>query len=935
MATMTLKTANAAVSIILRGSGTASIAWGDGKNNSITLSKSDETCTHNYTASTARTITITGNVTYMECAMNRLTDLDVSGNTLLEYLNCSTNQLTSLNVSGLTKLTGLLCFQNCISNLNVSGCTQLSNIQCQVNKLTTLNLTGLTKLNILVCASNTLKSLDLSAFPNLTYLQCDGCELTSLNISRCTKIQDLYCNCNKLTNLDLRGLTQLRVLSYADNGLTALDLSGFTNLEHLWCSDNKLTSLNLNGCVNLERLFCYNNNLTSLDMSEFTKLNVLRCKNNKLSVTALNNLFASLPTIKSVVALLFIADNPGAKTCNIKAATDKKWYVDGTYILTQPVSTSVIAGSNAKFNIVATDNIMHYYDDGNNSCTPVFTWQWQGNNQSWTKITDESNPGLYKFVNYKTRITPSSELTVIKPTIDMNGYKFRCVVECNNEITVVSNVVTLSVTLPPPSMKLKTAKTDVKITLKGSGAASIVWGDGKSEDMTLSTGGATYTRRYAAPTARTITIIGNVTSLQCDDNQLTALDVTENVKLETLLCQNNQLKTLNVSANFALKTLDCKCNQLQTLYLYRRIFLKKLMISRRVTTLKEVIELKELATLTAKEFAMLKALNDFRELVKFQKLSILTGCIGLTTLYCNDNQLKSLTMDGCTALRTLHCNSNQLKILNIARCTKLTYLDCRKNQLTELHGIGLCKELDTLMCYVNQLKTLYLVNLNKLTRVECNDNKLTRVYLSGCTSITRFISNWNKLTSLNVKSCPNLMEFATTYCEMKEQALNNLFKTLNSITPPPDKIKFLCVLGNPGAKTCNIKAATDKKWYVDDTYIITQPINKSVVEGTDVTFKVVATDNIRNHFGPNGKYAPTFTWQYSANNGKLWSDIPKEDKIHSVVNDQIPITPGSELTVINAPTALSSYLYRCVVRFEEITNISNVATLKVTSKLKK
>ena len=56
-----------------------------------------------------------------------------------------------------------------------------------------------------------------------------------------------------------------------------------------------------------------------------------------------------------------------------------------------------------------------------------------------------------------------------------------------------------------------------------------------------------------------------LTSLYCYGNQLTSLDVSNNLALTTLHCESNQLTSLDVSHNMALTTLDCESNQLTSL----------------------------------------------------------------------------------------------------------------------------------------------------------------------------------------------------------------------------------------------------------------------------------------------------------------------------------------------------------------------------------
>jgi len=56
-----------------------------------------------------------------------------------------------------------------------------------------------------------------------------------------------------------------------------------------------------------------------------------------------------------------------------------------------------------------------------------------------------------------------------------------------------------------------------------------------------------------------------LTSLNCSDNHLTSIDVSNNTPLTELRCEDNQLTMLDVSQNTALSDLDCYGNQLSTL----------------------------------------------------------------------------------------------------------------------------------------------------------------------------------------------------------------------------------------------------------------------------------------------------------------------------------------------------------------------------------
>ena len=57
----------------------------------------------------------------------------------------------------------------------------------------------------------------------------------------------------------------------------------------------------------------------------------------------------------------------------------------------------------------------------------------------------------------------------------------------------------------------------------------------------------------------------NITSLRCENNNLTSLDVTQNTSLNFLFCIGNQLTSLDVSSNTLLTGLRCDFNQLTSL----------------------------------------------------------------------------------------------------------------------------------------------------------------------------------------------------------------------------------------------------------------------------------------------------------------------------------------------------------------------------------
>lgn len=110
----------------------------------------------------------------------------------------------------------------------------------------------------------------------------------------------------------------------------------------------------------------------------------------------------------------------------------------------------------------------------------------------------------------------------------------------------------------------------------------------------------------------------NLDKLWCQDNQLTALDVSKNKLLAILVCDINELTSLNVSNNTKLTRLICWLNQLTNLDV--------------------------------------------------------SSNLELEWLGCSGNQLTSLDVSSNTELEQLGCGSNQISSLDISINTALTEL---------------------------------------------------------------------------------------------------------------------------------------------------------------------------------------------------------------------------------------------------------------------
>ena len=177
-------------------------------------------------------------------------------------------------------------------------------------------------------------------------------------------------------------------------------------------------------------------------------------------------------------------------------------------------------------------------------------------------------------------------------------------------------------------------------------------------------------------------------------------------------------------------------------------------------------------------------------------ISDLTGINGfpsLQTLYCNDNQLSTISLSNNSQLRDLRLNDNNLVFITLSNLTQLeifsannnqlsslnvasnpalralsvsqnnlTTLDtssnpflvqilCDRNQLTSL-TIDTFSDLTDLYCYDNQLTSLDLTTNFNLEILWCRTNKLTSINTTGITSLKTYVAYDNELASIDVST---------------------------------------------------------------------------------------------------------------------------------------------------------------------------------------
>ena len=217
-----------------------------------------------------------------------------------------------------------------------------------------------------------------------------------------------------------------------------------------------------------------------------------------------------------------------------------------------------------------------------------------------------------------------------------------------------------------------------------------------------------------------------VTYMDCSNLEIESMAGLEYfVNLDTLLCTNNQLTALDLSNNVALKFVDCSGNKLTGLDMGNNTLLTELNCMNN-----------ELATLEVGNNTALANLNCSGNQLDALDISQNTA---LTTLNVSGNQLEALDISQNTALVNLNVSGNQLTVLDVSKNTALATLNVSGNQLTDL-DITNNVALTDLNCSDNDLSVLDVSKNDLLEKLDCRNNEsLTKILLAEDQVITELL----------------------------------------------------------------------------------------------------------------------------------------------------------------------------------------------------
>ncbi|MBO7650296.1 MAG: InlB B-repeat-containing protein [Lachnospiraceae bacterium] len=503
-------------------------------------------------------------------------------------------------------------------------------------------------------------------FPNLVSLQVNSNPITELNVSMNPHLVSLYCGNCQLNSLDLHNNAELIALECSNNNLSALDLSNNPMLYSLYCSGNQLTELDLS----------HNNSLMWLETC-FNEIPILDISSNEYLTKAF--------TEGTLCYISGDEDYHNAPRYQYDFVTDEgyvqNWLIGISY--TTVVKTNYSPES---------CSVTFYPENGSEASTETVSFA--------TAVSEPTVPvnGEMEFTGWwydDNGLTKLFDFTRLVGT-DINLYA---------GWREYLAPVTIAEAFPDDTFR------DYVCNNFDSDGDGILSSDERAAVKNIVLYDFVYSEGMGITSLQGIEYFPNLEYLNCSSNNLTSLDIGQNLKLVALECGYNQLTELDVSQNLLLQRLLCDGNQLTSIDV--------------------------------------RANTD------------------LEALYLSGNQLTSLDVSRNTLLKELYVGQNNLETLNLENNTLLLYLGCESCELVTL-DVSNNKQLCNLNCGGNRLTYLDLSENTELVSLSCFNVNMAYLDIRENTYLKRALSSGEQsYGGSNLEG--NILELVYHYLEIDDE----------------------------------------------------------------------------------------------------------------------------------------------------------------------
>ncbi len=538
---------------------------------------------------------------YAKIQQMSLTTLDLSSNTLLRTLIADANDITALDLTNATSLEFVDIHSNDLETLTFGNNTSISTLDARGNQLTTLDVSGLTGLTSIRVDNNQLTTFNakngyntnISTFnatnnPNLTCILVDDADDSTLlwtDIDVHTSFSDTYCRYTAIPDANFE--SRLQALGYddisGDGQVPTALIEGVTVLAIGSQSISDLTGIE--DFVALQTLNAYGNPITSIDLSMNTALTVLDLDSTQITALDLSNntLLTYADLEDSNITSLDISNNLlletlDASSCSLTSftlgANTNLTYINVNY---NSLTSLDLSGLTSLEEIRVRYNDLTYLNVKNNNNPIVTTFHSDGNSNLTCILVDDAD---YSENNWRTSLvdtfTDFSDTYCRYTAIPDANFEARLGVLGYDDISGDAQVPTA----------LIEGVTALDVRLKNISDLTGI------EDFT-----ALDELRAGNNQLTTLDLSNNLNlrEVYLDANDLTSLNIANCTQLIELFVDGNDLSTLDVSTNTALALLDVSENDITAIDFTNNPSLEELDIS---NNLLESLNLKNNVALT-------------------------------------------------------------------------------------------------------------------------------------------------------------------------------------------------------------------------------------------------------------------------------------------------------------------------------------------------
>ncbi|WP_298545949.1 immunoglobulin-like domain-containing protein [uncultured Aquimarina sp.] len=503
-----------------------------------------------------------------------LMGLDVSQNTLLEVIVVERVNFNAIDVSNLSVLRQLRIADNSFTALDVSNNPLLERLECENNNLSYLNIKNGNNTIIpnadFIATGNPLLTcilVDNASWSTTNWTNKDGtASFSDADYCRYTAIPDANFEAalealgyddisgdGQVPTALIEGVTSLNVNSQSisdvtgiqdfialtslvciSNNLTSIDLSSNTQLTDLNVSRNDLTSIDISNNVSLKSFLAFETDLSSIDFTNnslLEKIDLNRVATlTAIDVSNLSNL-KNLILYRTGITSIDVSNNPQLDELRLDYTDLTSLDVSNNLLLTNlKTNASLITSLDLTLNVGLTrleafDGDLEHLNVKNGNNTNITFFDIKNNPSLDCVLVDDASYSNTNWIN----IGATTSFT------DTNYCRYTSILDAIFE----ARLEALGYDDISGDGQVPTALIEVVTSLNVN--------DLGINDLTG------------------IDDFTALVTLNCRGNNLSTLDISQNILLETLAANNNDLPSIDVSNNTALKSINLGANNLTTL----------------------------------------------------------------------------------------------------------------------------------------------------------------------------------------------------------------------------------------------------------------------------------------------------------------------------------------------------------------------------------